>query len=69
MLKFDAVLLACAAALLSACAQQQPPPPVAGPFPYPVQKQDPIRETSQQLYSVDQVLRQIQSLQGTISRF
>jgi len=74
MSRYDAVSLVCVAALLAACAQQPPTYPVARPYPvpqspYPVQRQDPIRDTSQQLYSVDQVLRQIQSLQGTIGRF
>jgi hypothetical protein len=63
------LILTCAAALLSACAQPQPIYPVAGQYPYPAQRQDPIRDTSQQLYSVQQILQQIQNLQSTIGRF
>jgi hypothetical protein len=72
-----AILLACAVVLLSACAQPQPAYPVAGypyypaqqQFPVQRQQQDPIRDTSQQLSSVQQILQQIQNLQSTIGRF
>jgi PBP1b-binding outer membrane lipoprotein LpoB len=53
------IAVVCAAVLLSACA---------GPAG-PVARNDPIRETSQQLYTFDQALRQIQSLQRTITGF
>jgi hypothetical protein len=65
MRKFIATLLLCG--LLAACAQAPPPYPVAR-HPQP-QRNDPIREASQQLWSVDQVMRQIQSLHGTMGRF
>jgi hypothetical protein len=75
MSKFDLICLAWVAVLLSACAQQPPAYPVARApypaqqFPDPVQRQDPIRATSQQLYSVEQILRQLQNLQSAIDRF
>jgi hypothetical protein len=75
MSKSDMIPLACAAALLAACAQQQPVYPPAGStypaqqFPYPAQRQDPIRGTSQQLSSVQQIMQQIQSLKSTLGRF
>jgi hypothetical protein len=67
--------LACTVVLLTGCAQPQPVYPVArGPypvqqFPIPPQRQDPIRDTSQQLSSVQQILQQIQNLQSTVGRF
>jgi hypothetical protein len=61
MPRYNLIAVAAAAALLSACAQPVPTRPVAG--------HDPIRDTSRQLSSVDQVLRQIQNLQRTIDRF
>lgn len=76
MWKFDAVPMAIAiATALSACAQQQQgyhgvgTPYPARQFPYPAQRQDPIRDTSQQIYSVEQFLRQIQNLKNTVSRY
>lgn len=69
------LILPWAAVLLSACAQQSAGYPAArAPYPdqqfsYPVQRQDPLRDTSQQLYSVEQILRQLQNLQSTVSRF
>jgi hypothetical protein len=71
MSRYDAVALVCGAALLAACAQQPPAYPVARPYPVPQsqQKQDPIRDTSQQLSSFQQILQQIQNLQSTVGRF
>jgi hypothetical protein len=77
MSKSDLICLAWVAVLLSACAQPPPAYPVARApypypaqqFPYPAQRQDPIRDTSQQLYSFQQILQQIQNLQSTVGRF
>jgi hypothetical protein len=73
MSRCSLIPVACMAALLCACAQPEPVYPVARypaqQFPYPVQRRDPIRDTSRQLYSVDQILRQIQSLKSTGGRF
>jgi hypothetical protein len=68
MSRYDAVSLVCVAVLLAACAQQQPTYPVPQ-SPYPVQRQDPIRDTSQQLSSFQQILQQIQNLKSTVGRF
>jgi hypothetical protein len=72
MLRPNLAILASTAAILSACTSPPPPHyPVVGQYPYaiPQHKPDPIRETSQQLSFIDQIMRQIQSIQGTTQRF
>lgn len=72
MSRYDLIPLVCAVSLLAGCAQSQPVYPVVrGPFPvqqFP-QRQDPIRDTSQQLSAVQQIMQQIQSLKSTLGRF
>jgi hypothetical protein len=75
MSKSDLICLAWVAVLLSGCAQPPPAYPVARApypaqqFPSPAQRQDPIRDTSQQLSSFQQILQQIQNLKSTVGRF
>jgi hypothetical protein len=67
------------AVVLAACAQPEPAYPVAYPspparyptqtFPYPRPQQRPLQDASQQLSTVEQLLRQLQSLRGAVGQF
>jgi hypothetical protein len=59
--------------LPAACAQPGPASPVArAPYPPPVQaspqQQGPLQDASRQLFSVEQILRQLQSLRSAAGR-
>ena len=67
-MRCSVVLLACGA--LAACAQPEPVRPAypaaypPAPAPYPAQQQRLLRDAARQISTIEQILRQIQSLRG-----